>query len=976
MKTWQNPAKLWLPALVLLAGAASVRAATTTFTATAAASGNWSSGANWGGSAPAGIQTGNIAQQTSTSTGALTLDTATTIGQIQNHDGSLHFFVITNSGPVAVTMDNTGGTVNNPNGDLNACISSGSSGGIDFYPNIIIQNTDLELYQNGSTQPTGVYGFSPGSASITATAARNLYLICDNGVAMTINDNIGGAGSGFIEVNNIGTAAKTVTINGVVGPNAGIIQNGTASLKLAAANTYSGGTIISRGTLALGVGGSIASTTNITIAAGATFDVSAAGSPYIFGANTTLTGGGSISAATINGVSGGVVNLGAQHVTLNFDGTDPALSISGSYLSLGQNAFTVNSASPLAPGVYTIIQDASGYPITDGGSYPAVTGTAIGAGMTGSILVGGSNVNLTVAPAFPPATSLKFAPNQAQSGMNLMISASNVLAGTVYLLTSTNLTAPFSSWMPVMTNAVGVNGTIAANLPNAVNPALNQQFYILSTVLPTTSNTGNTNPASAANSTIIPAIASITANGSSSQVIMLQARDSNNNNETGGGATVVFSVSSGAGTISATTDNGDGTYSATLTAPSTTGVGTVTAVFNGVPAGTASGANAGCVATYFSSNFGDPVPGLTQALSSNFNTGYGAFTRVQTAASGLGPTFNSASCAACHAYPVIGGTGEVKVTRYGLNTNGVFNPLTNFGGTLLQGNTINLSVTDAVPAVANVVAQRQAISLLGAGLIEAIDDATIESNALIANTDGITGTVAMVHDSPTGQLRVGRFGWKAQHATLLDFAADAANSEEGITTRIYPTGHYPQGSQTLYNQYNTVSDPNDVVDSTGEADIDRDADFIRLLGPPPTVPLTANALAGKNLFHVISCDECHTPALPTSPAFHPPSDLGIVSNNLITALGGKSVPLYSDLLLHNMGSLADGIAQGAASTNQMMTAPLWGLRMNLPYLHDGRASNVDQAIRLHDGDAAAAAARYANLTQVQQAELLSFLNSL
>jgi CxxC motif-containing protein (DUF1111 family) len=77
-----------------------------------------------------------------------------------------------------------------------------------------------------------------------------------------------------------------------------------------------------------------------------------------------------------------------------------------------------------------------------------------------------------------------------------------------------------------------------------------------------------------------------------------------------------------------------------------------------------------------------------------------------------------------------------------------------------------------------------------------------------------------------------------------------------------------------------------------------------------------------------------------------------------------------------MGTLADGIAQGAASTNQMMTAPLWGLRMNFPYLHDGRATNVDEAIREHDGDAAAAANRYINLSPTQQTNLLIFLNSL
>jgi CxxC motif-containing protein (DUF1111 family) len=136
-------------------------------------------------------------------------------------------------------------------------------------------------------------------------------------------------------------------------------------------------------------------------------------------------------------------------------------------------------------------------------------------------------------------------------------------------------------------------------------------------------------------------------------------------------------------------------------------------------------------------------------------------------------------------------------------------------------------------------------------------------------------------------------------------------------------------------------------------------------------------LAGQALFHQISCDECHTPSLPTSAAFVPVSDLAIETNAPIAALSSKSVPLYSDLLLHNMGSLNDGIAQAAANTNQMMTAPLWGLRFKIPYLHDGRATNsVDTAIREHGGDATAAAVRYENLSTNQQQELVQFLNSL
>ena len=484
----------------------------------------------------------------------------------------------------------------------------------------------------------------------------------------------------------------------------------------------------------------------------------------------------------------------------------------------------------------------------------------------------------------------------------------------------------------------------------------------------------------AACSTISPALVSLTANGASTQSITVQARDADNLNETTGGATVVFSLS-GTGTLSATTDNGDGTYTVTLTAPTGAGLGTVTATLNGAAVGTAGGASQSA-ATYFSSNIGDAVPGLTGTLATNFMVGGATFQTVYYPAQGLGPIYNNSSCANCHNYPASGGGGSSMVMRFGLNANGVFNPLTNFDGPMLHTAFINGNCTETngpetnAPISANVLAQRKTRMLFGDGLIEAIPASVIESNAALPNPDGIVGRVAMVTDI-NGQQLVGRFGWKAQYGSLLAFSANSANNELGRTSRIEPVGHAPYGNVSLYNAYNTVPDPNDVTNSTGKADIDRASDYIRLLGPAPTVPLTANALAGQALFHQISCDECHTPSLPTSAAFIPVSDLAIETNAPIAALSGKSVPLYSDLLLHNMGSLNDGIAQAAANTNQMMTAPLWGLRFKIPYLHDGRATNsVATAIREHGGDAAAAAVRYENLSTNQQQELVQFLNSL
>lgn len=405
--------------------------------------------------------------------------------------------------------------------------------------------------------------------------------------------------------------------------------------------------------------------------------------------------------------------------------------------------------------------------------------------------------------------------------------------------------------------------------------------------------------------------------------------------------------------------------------------------------------------TINAANFGDPIPGLTSGQLTDFNTGFNSFYERIEVTNGLGPVFNNRSCANCHFSPSTGGSGSALVTLFGRNANGVFDPLISQGGPVLQDNTVStnfaaFNFTNAVdmaaelksgfpstnhleiiPTNANVVANHLTPPLYGSGLIEAIPDSAIQANAALTNADGIVGTVAMVTDPVTGQQRVGRFGWKAQLPNLLSFAADASNKEIGRTSRISPIGQAPNGNTNLYNQLNTVSDPNDIIDGTGKADIDRIADYLRFLGAPPPVALTSNALAGQTFFSQIGCAICHTPSMTTDPNFIPVSDLPGVSNTVITALSGQTVNLYSDLLLHNMGSLNDNIALGAAQTNQMRTAPLWGLRVSAPYLHDGRATNsVDRAIRLHAGDAAVSASRYINLNATQQSQLREFLNSL
>jgi CxxC motif-containing protein (DUF1111 family) len=362
--------------------------------------------------------------------------------------------------------------------------------------------------------------------------------------------------------------------------------------------------------------------------------------------------------------------------------------------------------------------------------------------------------------------------------------------------------------------------------------------------------------------------------------------------------------------------------------------------------------------------FGAPLPGLTAKQLELFAEGLEEFQNEDAAESGLGPTFNDVSCAACHSEPAIGGTSTKFVTRFGREVNGEYDPLVYLGGSLLQSQAIHPDVQEVVPREATLTALRRTTPLFGFGLIEAIPDWAILQNAAKQMSSEVSGRASMITDVTTGALRVGRFGWKAQQATLLAFSADAYLNEMGITSRFFPNENAPNGNMQLLAKFDTVADPEDEVDSeTGKSDIDIFADFMRLLGPPPTLPLTNNAKAGQTLFRQIGCSTCHVPSMTTGP-------------NSIRALDRKSVPLYSDLLLHDMGALGDGIGQADAGPEEMRTAPLWGLRAQTSFLHDGRAKTVNEAIRQHDGEAAPARDRYVKLQRFQQQQLLDFLNSI
>jgi CxxC motif-containing protein (DUF1111 family) len=366
-------------------------------------------------------------------------------------------------------------------------------------------------------------------------------------------------------------------------------------------------------------------------------------------------------------------------------------------------------------------------------------------------------------------------------------------------------------------------------------------------------------------------------------------------------------------------------------------------------------------------SFGDPFSNLTAAQLNKFDTGKDEFSDEEGVADGLGPVFNGKSCAECHSSPAIGGDSEITETRFGAVTNGHFDPLTQFGGSLIQskgiggepGAACNIA-GEVVPPQATNIALRKTTPLFGLGLVDAVPDQAFIAIAQLQKryTPETAGRPNHVTDLATGKAAVGKFGWKSQVPTLLQFAGDAYLNEMGITSPAFPNENCPQGDCTLPPICDLGTKPND--DGSG---VQAFADFMTYLGPPPRGIKTRQALAGEIVFYKIGCANCHLPLLETG---HSP----------VAALSHMSFHPFSDFLLHDMGSLGDGIEQGQASGREMRTAPLWGLRARKTFLHDGRATTVADAISAHDGQGTKASQKFNALSAREVIELLAFLNSL
>ena len=375
--------------------------------------------------------------------------------------------------------------------------------------------------------------------------------------------------------------------------------------------------------------------------------------------------------------------------------------------------------------------------------------------------------------------------------------------------------------------------------------------------------------------------------------------------------------------------------------------------------------------------------GLAEPPGDTFSLDQRIYETAHDANTGLGPVFNARACADCHQNPVSGGASQFTELRVGhRDSNGNFvNPTIpiNHGANTITGRSIvndRALIPEAqehIPVTENIHALRAALNTLGDGFVEAIDDTTLQ--AIAARQPAISG--GRIHGEPIevpvleapGQTRVGRFGWKDQHSSLLSFIGDAYLNEMGVTNRLRPKDTTTVGK--------TTADPEDVPDDLGLADIDHFAQFLRGTKVPPRDALVANTpdvLAGGRLFDQIGCSTCHVSSITTA---RPGTAINGGTFVIPETLGNKIIHPYGDFLLHDIET-GDGIVQAGPqdTANKLRTAALWGLRMRPRFMHDLRSLTLENAIERHGGEAEHVSREFRELSRAEKQQVLSFLESL
>ncbi|HSM09272.1 MAG TPA: di-heme oxidoredictase family protein [Gemmatimonadota bacterium] len=368
--------------------------------------------------------------------------------------------------------------------------------------------------------------------------------------------------------------------------------------------------------------------------------------------------------------------------------------------------------------------------------------------------------------------------------------------------------------------------------------------------------------------------------------------------------------------------------------------------------------------------FDAPLDGLSREEQAAFLEGDEQFGVQFRVADGLGPIFNDVSCAACHS-----GDGRGRPENALIRISRGTDPALDVGGPQIQDRAIPGAVPETVPSDVD-ASLRLPPPVFGVGLIEAIPVEDILANADPddADGDGISGRPNMVTPpdfvpanepgaGPGPQL--GRFARKAQVSSLLQQVVDAYHQDIGITTDFRVDENLnPQASRAT-EVADRVPDP-----ELGAPAVLATLDYLRMLAPPAPGEPTPRRERGEAVFGDIGCAACHVPEFTSGPS-------------PIPGVSGRRVVLYSDLLLHDMGpGLADDRPDGDASGSEWRTAPLWGLRVMRDFLdgeafllHDGSASTVEEAIRLHGGEAEAARVAFEALPDDDREAVLDFVET-
>ncbi|MGH9545290.1 MAG: di-heme oxidoredictase family protein [Terriglobales bacterium] len=422
------------------------------------------------------------------------------------------------------------------------------------------------------------------------------------------------------------------------------------------------------------------------------------------------------------------------------------------------------------------------------------------------------------------------------------------------------------------------------------------------------------------------------------------------------------------------------------------------------------------------------MPGLSPDLQSFFSDAMSDFMEVDSVSgtisgeegSGLGPTFNGNGCAMCHAHPAVGGSspntnpqvvlanldgaqntvpsfistdGPVREARFILNSDGspdggVHGLYTIAGRTDAEGCAL-AQPNFAQQLAAHNVIFRIPTPTFGLGLVEGTPDSTLQANLAASRSIKAQLGIAGALNTSGNDGTVTRFGWKAQNKSLMVFAGEAYNVEQGVSNEAFANERAAVAG-CVYN--GSPEDATKMVTDDGSptgtaaalsSDLVNFSAFMRLSAPPTPAPMSASAKNGANLFNAVGCALCHTPTLTTG-------------MSKFTGMSNVSYHPYSDFAIHHMGSrLSDGVSQGAAGPDQFRTAPLWGIGQRLFFLHDGRTSDLLQAIQAHASNDCAnsrfqsrshtqscgseandVVRRFNSLNRSQMQDVLNFLRSL